>query len=357
MRVRVPSAHVNIVSLCTGTGALDAAVQSVFGGDLIWYSEFDPKIAKIMAHHRPDLTNVGDLKQIAWPTPGEIDILTAGYPCQPFSAAGKRQGANDERHLWPYIAKGIGISRPRFVVLENVRGHLSLGAKEVLQELARLGYDCRWGVVRASDAGAPHQRARWFCLATNTDRHGYGGSEDGGRVGRLAGGDEGTSREREWSRSESEYRGPKVARDTEVRGRGHALVARPGSHREPARATGGPDSALAVSDGKRLEGERSLWDETKLASAFGNTRIAWGDYEPAIRRWERVLGRSAPDPTELGVNGQARLAAPFVEWMMGLPEGHVTNVPDLSRNMQIKALGNGVVVWQAELALRTLLSL
>lgn len=80
----------------------------------------------------------------------------------------------------------------------------------------------------------------------------------------------------------------------------------------------------------------------------------WGAYEPAIRRWEAVLGRPAPRPTEPGRTGE-RLSPRFVEWMQGIPEGWVTDVPGLSRNQMLKALGNGVVPQQAELALRILL--
>jgi len=98
----------------------------------------------------------------------------------------------------------------------------------------------------------------------------------------------------------------------------------------------------------RLNGS-SLGDDT-----FGRV-LEWGNYAPAIRRWEAVLGRSAPPPTEPGRTGQ-RLSPAFVEWLMGLPEGWVTGVPGLSRNAQLKALGNGVVPAQAAMALHLLLA-
>lgn len=84
--------------------------------------------------------------------------------------------------------------------------------------------------------------------------------------------------------------------------------------------------------------------------------VSWGDYEPAIRRWELILGRPAPAPTQTGQRGGQQLSPPFVEWMQGLPEGHVTAVPGLTRNEQLKLLGNGVVSQQAEAALRWLLA-
>jgi hypothetical protein len=84
--------------------------------------------------------------------------------------------------------------------------------------------------------------------------------------------------------------------------------------------------------------------------------LDWGNYEPAIRRWERCLGRPAPAPTEPGSKGQPRLSPAFVEFLMGLPAGWVTDVPGLSRNDQLKALGNGVVPQQAAAAVRFLLA-
>jgi hypothetical protein len=98
-----------------------------------------------------------------------VDILVAGYPCQPFSAAGKRLGTEDPRHLWPYIARSIGIIRPRMCFFENVEGHISLGLREVIGELESIGYTAAWGIFSASEVGAPHQRKRVFILAHRSD--------------------------------------------------------------------------------------------------------------------------------------------------------------------------------------------
>jgi DNA (cytosine-5)-methyltransferase 1 len=107
-----------------------------------------------------------DLKTFPWKEfSGKVDILTGGYPCQPFSAAGKRLGQNYQRHLWPFIANGIRILQPRLVYFENVDGHISLGLREVIEELGELGYKTTWGIFSASEVGAPHQRKRVFILA------------------------------------------------------------------------------------------------------------------------------------------------------------------------------------------------
>ncbi len=124
-----------IGSLCTGYGGLDMAVEAYFNAETVWTSDID-KYASIVIKERIGKPNLGDLKAIDWTQVEPIDILTAGYPCQPFSHAGQRKGVEDERHIFPYIMQAIGILRPRIIVLENVRGHLSLGFKEVLQSLA-----------------------------------------------------------------------------------------------------------------------------------------------------------------------------------------------------------------------------
>ena len=112
-------------SLCSGYGGIELALSDVLDVDLAWYAEYDDAPAAIMAHHHPGVPNHRDITRIDWTALPPVDIITAGFPCQPFSHAGKRLGANDERHLWPYIAQAIDTLRPRLVMLENVRGLMS----------------------------------------------------------------------------------------------------------------------------------------------------------------------------------------------------------------------------------------
>jgi DNA (cytosine-5)-methyltransferase 1 len=102
-----------------------------------------------------------------------VDLLTGGYPCQPFSAAGKRAGKDDPRHLWPWIRQHIETIRPVRCFFENVEGHISLGLREVIEDLEALGYTTTWGIFSASESevGAPHQRKRVYILA-NSDSAG-----------------------------------------------------------------------------------------------------------------------------------------------------------------------------------------
>ena len=157
-------------SLCTGYGGLDMAVAHHYGTTTAWHAEIDKDCSEVLDHHWPGVPNLGDLTMIDWDQVEPVDILCAGFPCQPFSTAGKRDGANDERAIFAYIADGISVLRPGIVVLENVAGLLTLGASHVVGTLAGLGYVGRAGVVSAAEAGAPHRRTRWFCVATDSNR-------------------------------------------------------------------------------------------------------------------------------------------------------------------------------------------
>jgi len=99
------------------------------------------------------------------PWRGMVDTLTAGYPCQPFSKAGRRRGRNDPRHLWPYVHRIIGEAKPGIAFLENVPAHLSLGFEQVVQDLAGLDYRIAAGLWTAAEVGSSQGRQRLFILA------------------------------------------------------------------------------------------------------------------------------------------------------------------------------------------------
>lgn len=101
---------------------------------------------------------------------GKIDIISGGYPCQPFSSAGDQKGSSDTRHLWPHIRKAIDIIRPQICFFENVEGHITEGLYNVLQDLGELGYKSTWGIFSAEEVGAPHRRKRVFIMAHSDGR-------------------------------------------------------------------------------------------------------------------------------------------------------------------------------------------
>ena len=311
-------------SLFSGYGGLDIAV----GGDLAWYSEIESAACKVMEAHHPGVLNIGDVTRVDWSEVEPVDVLTGGYPCQPFSQAGQRKGTEDERHLWPYVRDAISVLEPGLAVLENVAGHLSLGLGTVLGELSEVGYDARWGVVRAADAGAPHRRARVFIVA-------YPACS-------------------EWREQKSQYLQTHVSRSgMEIKHRERVSVSA-----DSDGFTHGQFTGRGQASGTEFQTVRSgvAGCDVESCASVGVSEnengIAFGPYQQAVRRWERILGRAAPVPI-VTVKDRDKLNPVFVEWMMGLPEGWVTG-HGLSLSEELKMLGNGVVPQQARLALELL---
>lgn len=160
------------VSLCAGYGGIDLGLKRAIPNlRTVAFSEIEAfACANLVSKMEAGLLDAApiwtNLKTFPWDSfRGKVDILSGGYPCQPFSSAGKRLGTDDPRHLWPFIADGIARMQPRACFFENVEGHITLGLRNVLHDLAGLGYRATWGVFSAAEVGAPHQRKRVFILA------------------------------------------------------------------------------------------------------------------------------------------------------------------------------------------------
>ena len=151
-------------SLFSGIGGLDLGLERA-GMKVIWQSEIDPYATRVLKKHWPEVPNLGDIKRIEWSDVIRPDVICGGYPCQPFSLAGDRKGEEDSRHLWPWVREALRVLRPRYAILENVRGHLSLGGTTVLREIAALGYCAEWRIVSAASVGANHRRDRIIIVA------------------------------------------------------------------------------------------------------------------------------------------------------------------------------------------------
>lgn len=358
-----------IGSLFTGYGGLDMGVAMALDPDaqVRW----------------PDTPNLGDITQINWADVEPVDIICGGSPCQDLSLAGKRAGmaTGTRSGLWESMAAAIETIKPRLVVWENVLGALSarayspvesepamLGTRtngpalraagRVVGDLADLGYSTVWRVIRASDAGAPHQRARFFLIGypdgqpwdmrrPTTPRQTQGGRPQREPTGPGLGPLMPTPQATYAPRSSPGY-GPnlhEVARD----------LLQNASKLEATALLPTPKAADGVMGLPRTSG-RPPEKSTHLATRLEYTD--YGDYAPAIARWEKVTGRAAPPPTTppRRAGGKPQLSARFVEWLMGLPDGHVTGPDlDLSRERQLRMLGNGVVPQQAALAVHTLI--
>lgn len=160
------------IELCAGYGGIHLGLARVIPNlRTIAYSEIEAfacanLVAKMEAGFLDPAPIWTNLKTFPWRSfRGCVDLLSGGYPCQPFSAAGQRAGKEDPRHLWPHIADGIAILQPSFCFFENVEGHITLGLSTVLSDLESLGYRCAWGIFSAEECGAPHRRKRVFILA------------------------------------------------------------------------------------------------------------------------------------------------------------------------------------------------
>lgn len=405
-----------VAELCAGYGGLyRSMVLAGWPVELAWYAENDSDASRVLAAHHPGVPNVDDLTEAQFSAQEPVDMVAAGFPCTDVSAAGRRAGLmpGTRSGLWTQIARAIRILRPPLVFLENVRGLLSARAHSdvepcpwcvgdppdehalralgaVLADLASLGFDAEWVSVRAGDIGAPHRRERVFVLAwpaAHPDRHAVW--PEPVRVGArqhtaVAGNDrEGTdlallpTPNAALGRATG-FPSPELAKDRYDRGTrclDDAVALLP-SPRATDGTKGGPNQRgssgdLTLPSAVQLlptpattdaRGARNATATRRSPKATTNTEgwtlgdVAhadrWGTYGAAIRRWEQVSGRPAPDPTEPGTRGQPRLSARFVEWMQGLPAGYVTD--HVGRNAALRILGNGVVPQQGSWALRLL---
>jgi DNA (cytosine-5)-methyltransferase 1 len=178
----------NELSLFTGAGG-GVLGTHLLGWRPVGYVEFNDYCQRVLAArirdgYIPNAPIFGDIRAFldegwAGVYQGMVDVVTAGFPCQPFSAAGKRRGEDDPRNMWPATAEVIRLVEPRWCLLENVPDLLGPHGYfgQVLRDLASMGYDARWGVLGAGQLGCPHFRERVWVLARNTNMHQYEGNE------------------------------------------------------------------------------------------------------------------------------------------------------------------------------------
>lgn len=162
----------SLLSFCTGLRGLERGVERVIGSlRTVAFVEIEAFIiANLVAQMEsgflapcPIWTNLKTFPSKEFY--GKVHVVTAGYPCQPFSHAGRRLGTEDPRHLWPFIKQHIEAIRPVLCFFENVPGHLTLGYETVKSDLEELGYSVKEGIYSAEEVGAPHLRERLFILA------------------------------------------------------------------------------------------------------------------------------------------------------------------------------------------------
>jgi len=309
-------------SLCTGYGGLDVGVLAAFGGGRIaWCADHDPQVEEVLAARLPDVPNLGDVRLVDWTAVEQVDVLAIGFPCQEISAAGQRKGIEKGTRsgVWIDVVEGIRVLRPQFVIVENVAAlrWRNGGLHRVLGDLAEAGYDAVWRSVRASDVGAPHRRERVFLLAWPA-------------VSNTSG-----------------------ARRRQPRGRRSLTAPCPRSPSESARRRQ-RDACCASAGATWLQAQVNAVIRDNSSGTPRSSHTNWRAFSNVVTRWENVTGRAVPHPTVPGVHGGPVLSPAFVEHLMGLPAGWLTDVP-LLRVDQLRILGNGVVPHQAALAVSMLL--
>lgn len=334
-------------SLFTGYGGLDMAVEEIFNAKTVWVSDIDNGILKILGHRFPSIKNIGDISKVDWNDVEPVDIISGGSPCQDISSSGKLLGMTEgtRSNMWVEMRRAIQILKPKYIVWESVHGVLSSKADSgmeycegcmgnarnqhalqalgrVLGDLASIGYDAEWRGIRASAVGAPHMRKRIFLVAKLPNAHiievpsTYVMQPNKNKL--IP-----TPRAMQWQNRNNHifYRDPKQPQNLE-------------------------NVLWYVVPG--LNGE----DAFEKNSSGQYAHINWGKFYNAINHWEQVTGRTAPPPVEFSHQYQGyKISAAFVEWMMGLPAGWVTAVPEITRSESLKALGNGVIPQQAKLAI------
>jgi DNA (cytosine-5)-methyltransferase 1 len=161
-------------SLFSGIGGFDLAAEWM-DWENVFHCEWNPFGQRVLKHYWPNAESFEDITKTDFTKyHGTIDLISGGFPCQPYSMAGKRLGKQDERHLWPHMLRAIGEIAPRFVVGENVRGITNWNGgmvfDEVCIDLENLGYSVAAYLIPASATNAPHKRERIWIVANANDK-------------------------------------------------------------------------------------------------------------------------------------------------------------------------------------------
>ena len=331
------TAEVSHISLCAGYGGIDIGLGAVVDGlRTVAYVEIEAfAVANLVAKMEAGGLDAAPIYTDLHAFPfdqfhGCVDILTGGFPCQPFSQAGKRMAEEDSRHLWPAIARGIAACRPGVVFLENVEGIITAKSAQghavlhhVLVELEGLGYRATAGVFSAEECGAPHRRRRVFiaalCDSNGDAESAFAGHDEASRlpsIGGVADSDRNTRNQGQPRRATREL---PEARPGLRAGEGQG---------QARQIPGDCGSSVADCDLERLEGH--AWDEYRQeGSTRGRTGIR-SVAQGGVHGWPAAAGQPQHEWEPPRV----------VSSMGGDPDGTASEVDRIDR---LRLLGNGVV--------------
>jgi len=287
-----------MLDLFAGIGGFSYAGEKLVGGyETVAFCEYDEHAQKVLRKHWPDTEIIGDIRELADDADrfrGLVDIITGGYPCQPFSTAGKRRGDQDDRHLWPEMLRVIKAVRPRWVIGENVAGHITMGLDTVLSDLEGAGYSSRCYVIPAVAADAPHRRDRCWIVAhadSSGESNGTINARSGrGKLGQAAHHDPNADSQRSHRAEQHQQRGSKPA-DRQKRELGSVRKVLAG--RGDAAERGASDVGHAIGSGQRenvadADSKRGCSGDTQRqdAKAVGQSSRHQRQYAGGVATWQ-----------------------------------------------------------------------
>ena len=251
------------LDLFSGLGGFSLGLEATGGFETVAFCDIEKFSRKVLKKHWPDVKQYKDIKELTYEqikedTLAPIDIITGGYPCQPFSVAGSQRGEKDKRHLWPEMFRLVKECKPTWVIGENVSGHIKLGLDTVLQDLESEGYTVRAFSISASSVGANHQRERVWIIAyanmENTRQHGRR-IESTWNTESIG---SGTSEETQWSTNSNKINGS---------GEGATLV-----------------GESSDTNSQRLQGRRPEQQLRKDETERPTSWDGWWEFEPDVGR-------------------------------------------------------------------------
>ena len=349
----VDSRPLNILSLCAGVGGLDLGLGLAQpNARTVCYVEIEAFACEILAtrmenkalDEAPIWTDLRTFDCKPWR--GIVDCIIGGYPCQPFSVAGKQKGSDDPRHLWPSIADIIRDIQPRICFFENVGGHLKLGFEQVHDDLSAMGYQVKTELFTAAEVGASHKRERLFILAYRESDRANGWLSQLQEIQRTAGC---------WNASEFEGSSKTSMADCACVICQRGLSER-NRQRQPERTTGSIDCELgntkhAGSSSPTITRSHGKTDGTEWSACrtIKAEQSSGTDYVADTDCIGTQISPSGELSTEQGIDGDCHPFPPG-------PEGYWNNIPSslkpaicrmadgmANRVDRIRACGNGVV--------------
>ena len=328
-----------VLDLFSGIGGFSLGLEAA-GMETVAFCEKDSFCRKVLQQHWPDVPVYEDVRALDGRAyRGSVDVVCGGFPCQPFSVAGLKQGKADDRHLWPEMLRIISECRPRWVIGENVSGFINMALDDVSSDLENEGYEVRTFVLPACSVDARHRRDRVWVVGHAISEHGWRGSDRRGGAGLEVDGDILDEAGRQQIPNSTDRSGADVANTDDIRLEKHGLS-------KPTQPSEAGQGAQVVADtngqGELQQGgtEREVRGRAGNGSEEGNPMAH--PYNQGLQGREEARNTEGKGTAtveqstrlgELGGGGDWPLEPAVRRMAHGVP----------NRVDRIKALGNAVV--------------